>query len=217
MAFVSAPLLVRSPQLQSSFCGRSTVAPRPAPRIAVNWRCAVTAPTNLKKYIVDDLKKLDYGRKIAKNPAAQRKIDEKVQELEQLNPTLNPVYDDKINGKWLILYTTSKSILGITRPKPFRPNFMLQTIDSPKKRIYNKEKVYLGPIPITTAVEALITNTTATRVTVRFLKFIFFGFLSFSVRDDGSFTGWQDITYLDDDLRISRGNEGNLFVLERAK
>jgi hypothetical protein len=28
--------------------------------------------------------------------------------------------------------------------------------------------------------------------------------------------GWLETTYLDQDLRIGRGNEGNLFVLKRA-
>ena len=29
--------------------------------------------------------------------------------------------------------------------------------------------------------------------------------------------GWLDITYLDEDLRIGRGNEGSVFVLSREK
>ena len=28
--------------------------------------------------------------------------------------------------------------------------------------------------------------------------------------------GWLDITYLDDDLRIGRGNEGSVFVLKKV-
>ncbi|RMF69823.1 MAG: fibrillin, partial [Cyanobacteria bacterium J069] len=28
--------------------------------------------------------------------------------------------------------------------------------------------------------------------------------------------GWLDITYLDDDLRIGRGNEGSVFVLTKV-
>ncbi|NES67491.1 MAG: fibrillin, partial [Okeania sp. SIO2D1] len=28
--------------------------------------------------------------------------------------------------------------------------------------------------------------------------------------------GWLDITYLDEDLRIGRGNQGNVFVLSRV-
>ncbi|MGL4881863.1 MAG: PAP/fibrillin family protein, partial [Waterburya sp.] len=27
--------------------------------------------------------------------------------------------------------------------------------------------------------------------------------------------GWLDITYLDEDMRIGRGNEGNVFVLTK--
>jgi hypothetical protein len=28
--------------------------------------------------------------------------------------------------------------------------------------------------------------------------------------------GWLDVTYLDDDMRIGRGNEGSVFVLTKA-
>ena len=31
------------------------------------------------------------------------------------------------------------------------------------------------------------------------------------------YTPWLDVTYLDGDLRISRGNEGNLFILSKEK
>lgn len=171
----------------------------------------------MKKKLITKLETLDYGRKVAKSVAEQKKIEEEIQELERLNPTPNPVSDAKLDGKWLTLYSTSKSMLGISRPKPFRPNYMLQEIDSSKKRVQNTEKLFVGPFPLTAAVEAVITDTTPTRVTVRFLKFIFLGLFSIKVRDDGRFTGWQDITYLDNDLRISRGNEGNIFVLQREK
>jgi hypothetical protein len=29
-------------------------------------------------------------------------------------------------------------------------------------------------------------------------------------------SGWLEVTYLDDDLRIGRGNQGNLFVLQKV-
>ena len=31
-----------------------------------------------------------------------------------------------------------------------------------------------------------------------------------------NFTGWSDVTYLDDDFRLMRGNAGNLYVLEKV-
>ncbi|MEL6764608.1 MAG: PAP/fibrillin family protein, partial [Cyanobacteria bacterium J06607_6] len=30
-------------------------------------------------------------------------------------------------------------------------------------------------------------------------------------------SGWLEVTYLDDDLRISRGNQGSLFVLKKVR
>jgi hypothetical protein len=36
--------------------------------------------------------------------------------------------------------------------------------------------------------------------------------VDFSINADRQ-SGWLEVTYLDDDLRISRGNQGNLFIL----
>jgi hypothetical protein len=42
----------------------------------------------------------------------------------------------------------------------------------------------------------------------------FFPALDFGI-DSGDRQGWLDITYLDNDLRIGRGNEGSIFVLTK--
>jgi hypothetical protein len=39
--------------------------------------------------------------------------------------------------------------------------------------------------------------------------------IDFEINSDRQ-QGWLDITYLDDDLRIGRGNEGNVFVLTKV-
>lgn len=216
MAFLTPSVhFVPGPKRKFGLCSRYGL-PVHATGYRSPWTSSISATTNLKKYIVDKLRRLDYGRTIAKDSDAQNRIDMDIQELEKLNLAREPVTDERLNGTWRIVYTSSKSILGITRPKPFRPNILQQTVDIAGKSIRNKESIKLGPFSVDTAVEAEILDATDKRVTVRFVKFIFFGFIPVSVRDDGSFVGWQDITYLDDDLRVSRGNEGNLFVLEKV-
>ena len=47
---------------------------------------------------------------------------------------------------------------------------------------------------------------------VQFKEFKLLGLVP--IKTPGSAQGELDVTYLDDDLRISRGNRGNLFVLK---
>eukprot|EP00887_Chlorella_sp_A99_P002132 scaffold21.g2132.t1 len=88
---------------------------------------------------------------------------------------------------WELLYTTSDSILGTNKPAFLRPS---------------------GPIY---QVSAELIPESASRVKVRFLEFKLLGLIP--VRAPPSAAGELDVTYLDEDLRISRGNRGNLFVL----
>lgn len=49
------------------------------------------------------------------------KVDELARELERINPTKNVLASPLINAKWELLYTTSSSILGTSRPPFLRP------------------------------------------------------------------------------------------------
>lgn len=48
-------------------------------------------------------------------------VDAAARDLERLNPNPRALKCDLLNGEWELLYTTSASILGATRPWPFRP------------------------------------------------------------------------------------------------
>lgn len=200
---------------RTSFASRAATSPR-RPNV-VRCTAATSYAADIKRGLLDRLNTLDFGRTIIRDEEAQKEVDAEVRQLEALNPSKEPVADPNINTKWRMVYTTSTGILGTTRPSFFRPCEMLQTIDTPNLYVKNTELIKLGPLPITNAVEAKIIKTTDKRVTVQFQKFTFLGFIPVNVANDRSFVGWQDITYLDEDLRISRGNEGNLFVLVKAE
>jgi hypothetical protein len=106
---------------------------------------------------------------------------------------------DLLNGEWELLYTTSKSILGATRPWPFRPlGPIYQTIDAGRLRASNRET-----FPFFNAVDADLTPTSAAAVDVQFVKFYIFGLLQ--VAAPPSARGALSVTYLDDEFRVSRG------------
>eukprot|EP00955_Chlamydomonas_euryale_P089841 364496-Chlamydomonas_euryale.AAC.25 len=55
-------------------------------------------------------------------PEDQAEVEAAAAALEELNPTPRPLTSDLLNGGWNLLYTTSASILGLSRPAIFRPS-----------------------------------------------------------------------------------------------
>ena len=62
-------------------------------------------------------------------------------------------------------------------------------------------------------VYADLTPETKSRVAVKFTQFRIFGLIPITAPD--SARGTLDTTYVDDTLRVSRGDKGNLFILEQ--
>ena len=116
--------------------------------------------------------------------------------LEWLNPSVftGAVASDNLPGNWLMVYTTSDSIAGKSRPKIF------QTLTPPEQlldvaggRACNAERV-LG---VRNAVDIALSPATRNRVDVRFETFRI-GPLAIPAPD---LTGSLDTTYLDEDMR----------------
>ncbi len=106
--------------------------------------------------------------------------------------------------------TTSNSIAGKTRPTLFQTNTPPeQLIDVQNGRAVNAEYV-LG---VRNSVRADISPMTKNEVKVKFKEFSV-GPISFKPEGD-KFRGELSVSYLDDDMRISRGDLGNAFVLLR--
>jgi hypothetical protein len=106
--------------------------------------------------------------------------------------------------------TTSNSIAGKTRPKLFQTQTPPeQLIDVVNGKAVNAESV-LG---IRNSVRAEISPLTSNKVDVQFKEFSV-GPISYKP-EDGQFKGELSVSYLDEDMRISRGDLGNAFVLLR--
>lgn len=136
------------------------------------------------------------------------RVDRLARRLEKMNPTRN-VLGPELSARWKLEYTTSDSILGTSRPAFLRPNGPIyQTIRAEQLQARNQETW-----PFFSAVEAVLEPVNASKVIVVFKTFYIASILPIQAPD--SARGELTVTYLDDDLRISRGNKGNLFILSR--
>lgn len=169
-------------------------------------------------------------------------VDAAAARLEERNPTPEPLSSDRLEGNWRLLYTTSRELLNIDRVPLASLGPIYQCIRLSENRIYNLAEV-AGPPLLSglVTVAARLEPLSNRRVNVRFERGVFglqglLGYQSpnqfidllgeqphLSLLKGIDFTinaerqaGWLEVTYLDDDLRIGRGNQGNLFVLDRV-
>lgn len=158
--------------------------------------------------MLEALKGLGRGADASQEDKAR--VEKLASALERENPTSpKDVLGPRLSAKWKLEYTTSNSILGTSRPpflRPFGPIY--QTIDAESLRARNQETA-----PFFNAVEADLTPISKTKVAVQFKTFYLLGLIP--VQAPPSARGTLDVTYLDEDLRVSRGDKGNLFILSR--
>ncbi|KMZ73017.1 PAP fibrillin [Zostera marina] len=136
------------------------------------------------------------------------RIEKITSQLEAKNQVKEPLKSDFLNGKWELIYTTSSSILGLKRPKILRPNGnIFQAINADTLRGQNRETW-----PFFNQVTADLTPLNTKKIAVKFDTFKILGFIPVKAPDRAR--GELEITYLDDEIRISRGDKGNLFILK---
>jgi hypothetical protein len=163
-----------------------------------------------------------------------------IAQLEDYNPTPNPIEAaELLDGNWRLLYTTSEELLGIDRFPFYNLGQIYQCIRVNDRKVYNIAEIagipYLeGLVSVMAQFEAVSQR----RVQVQFNRAIF-GLQKFigyqtpqqyidAIEAGQKFTaidfkikpreqqGWLDITYLDEDMRIGRGNVGSVFVLTKV-
>lgn len=163
-----------------------------------------------------------------------------VANLEDQNPTPRPLEaSEMLDGDWRLLYTTSKGLLNIDRLPLYKLGQIYQCIRVNTNSVYNIASVYGLPyLEAIISVVASFEPVSLTRVQVKFERSILglsrlidfkspssyiqqiesgkkFTAIDFPINSTNQ-QGWLDITYIDNDLRIGRGNEGSVFVLTRA-
>ena len=157
-------------------------------------------------------------RLIAEAREAKQGRDEKrrgavlshVEALEKENPTPKPLESPLLSGRWRLVFTTSESILGTRRMRPFRPRRrILQDINAGKLTAKNEEWV-LGGLLRNSVRAKLEPRDDGATVDVIFKRF---GIGWLKLPAPKSARGVLTTTYLDDEMRISRGDRGNVFVL----
>jgi hypothetical protein len=182
------------------------------------------------------------NRGLLTSPTEQKAILAAIARLEDRNPTERPLEAaDLLEGNWQLLYTTSQELLGIGRFPLLRLGQIYQCIRLDSQRVFNIAEV-MGPAWLDgiVSVSAQLTPVSERRVNVAFERGVlglqtWLGYQSpsqfiqtlmtqeklplyqgidFRIQRDQS--GWLDITYLDQDTRIGRGNEGNVFVLRKV-
>ena len=132
--------------------------------------------------------------------------------LEKLNPNKASLESKFLPAVWKLEYTTSDGILGRTDGNE-RVGNIYQQIDTKNLRAQNSEVVkYFKLFNIPRKVTANLTPLSKSKVKVQFDKF---SVGPLQIKAPASSKVELDITYVDEDLRLSRGDKGNIFVLTR--
>lgn len=169
------------------------------------------------------------------------KILSAIEKLEDYNPSSKPVEaKDLLEGNWRLLYTTSKELLGLDKFPLLKLGQIYQCVRTAEAKIYNIAEI--TGLPLLEGLVCVVASFEAVserRVNVNFERSIIglqrllsyenpsqfinqiemgkkFFPIDFGI-DNRDRIAWIDITYLDEDMRIGRGNEGNVFVLAKDR
>ena len=180
------------------------------------------------------------NRGLLASPRVQAELDQLIRQLEAQNPTPNPAQTPELlSGCWQLLYTSSTDVIGLGRVPGVTLGQIYQVIQADKSRVYNLlEAQGLPFLEALLAVKARFELVNPSRIAIYFEQSLLglqrlvnyqspTQWLDQLERDESlpvlripldssRSQGWLDITYLDIDLRISRGDRGNVFVLARA-
>ncbi|MDF5735518.1 MULTISPECIES: PAP/fibrillin family protein [unclassified Nostoc] len=180
------------------------------------------------------------NRGLLATQAQKQAILAAIANLEDFNPTPRPVEaSNLLDGNWRLLYTTSKALLNLDRLPLCKLGQIYQCIRVETTSVYNIAEIYGLPyLEGLVSVAAKFEPVSDRRVQVKFERSIIglqrlieynspvtfiqqieagrkFPGIDVAINSDKQ-QGWLDITYIDNDLRIGRGNEGSVFVLTKT-
>ncbi|MEH1865202.1 MAG: PAP/fibrillin family protein [Nostoc sp.] len=180
------------------------------------------------------------NRGLLATEAQKQAILAAIANLEDFNPTPRPVEaGNLLDGNWRLLYTTSKALLNLDRLPFCKLGQIYQCIRVETTSVYNIAEIYGLPyLEGLVSIAAKFEPVSGRRVQVKFERSIIglqrlieynspgtfiqqieegrkFPAIDVSINSDKQ-QGWLDITYIDNDLRIGRGNEGSVFILSKT-
>ncbi len=182
------------------------------------------------------------GKNLGSNAtdADKQNILSAIANLEDFNPTPRPLEaTDLLDGNWRLLYTTSSELLNLNRIPLTNLTKIYQCIRVKDRSVYNIAEISGLPfLEGLVSVAAKFEPVSSKRVQVKFERSIIglqrlidykypgnfieeiesgkkFLAIDFPIKSNEQ-QGWLDITYLDNDLRIGRGNQGSVFVLTKS-
>ena len=174
-----------------------------------NFGSGKGAIAKLKAELLQECRRVNRG--LTETSEDRNKILTLIENLERKNTVKDPIKSNFLSGNWILEYTTSDTILGRKGPK--KVGSIFQSIDIPNLKAENAETVeYLGFFRISRKVKADLNPMSKSKVEVLFRRF-FVGPFSFQLPK--SPRGELEFTYLDENLRISRGDKKNVFVLTK--
>jgi PAP_fibrillin len=183
------------------------------------------------------------NRGILATPLDRQAILAAITELEFRNPHPRPLTTavDLLAGDWRLLYTSSQSLLGIDKFPLVDLGTIYQCLRPTISAVYNIAEVssLVPGLKGLVAIVAKFTPVNEMRINVQFNRSVIglqrlldysspdrlindlesgrkFTAIDLPInRAEGKAPAWLEVTYLDETLRISRGNEGSVFVLTK--
>jgi pSer/pThr/pTyr-binding forkhead associated (FHA) protein len=173
----------------------------------------------------------DTERGLRVDKERRKKIEQLVRALEAKNPTKSPLKSPLMNGRWALQYTTQLSVIGRGKPDFMRPKgAIFQTLDIFTLQCLNEET--FEPLPFLKFTNASTFDLKArtdsrAAITPRDVRIAGVRIkappttagralrnMEMEASGSGSMA-WQDTTFVDTEMRISRTQSGDFFIFVR--
>ncbi|GHP10846.1 hypothetical protein PPROV_000957700 [Pycnococcus provasolii] len=176
---------------------------------------------------------LGLDRGLAADDNAKRRVQKLACALEASNPTQRPLRSPLMNGEWELQYTTASAAVGgggVLGAKPVAGG-VRQRVDMYSMKLINETEYKVFGQQVLNKAIADVEAQSDSRISLNFTDFEI-GPLKLSAPPKtparlaiewelaatgrGGKGAWLDTTYLDYDVRISRNDLGDLFVLTKV-